>query len=523
MKPTFTAFLRGVIACYPKDKQVELRPAQRVLTKVAFDGIDPIDLPEHEKALATSIFGGAERFTEAQRRTFNWVSGGRAGKSWLCSMRCLHLGCSFDLGRLQPGEHGFGMIVAPDVSLAGQNMDYIRGAVEQVPVLRASIAENNVTSLVLRRGPELVEFVVTAAGVKGRGQRGKSLFCGIGDEGAIFRDSKTGKINDSEIIKAMRLRVMLGGQVLWPSTPYGKAGTLWEQHERNWGHPVDCMAAWAPTILLRDEPHKLEEIRLEYIADPENAAREFGAQFMDSTASQFFDAQSIAGAAGQVGIPGEALPGDVITAGADFGFVKNTSAVVVGAWREGVYHVLAIDERKPVEGAPLRPSETVGALGRVVAGFKHDVVMADGHYREAVREHLEPAGVYLLSAPEGSDGKARVYAKVRALLREGRIKLPAHDRLLRQLREVEVKYAAGSGDRVSISSPTWSDGAHGDLVAALVLAVWQDYGATVPTPSPVLTPEEREAARGIAMEHRHLARAHEAQNPKRSVASAWRR
>lgn len=475
----FTDFLRRVVSCYPKDKQVDLRPGQRVLAKVAFDGIDPADLPEHERALASSIFGGAQRFTAEQRRTFTWVSGGRAGKSWLCSMRCLHLGCTFDLGRLQPGEHGYGMSVAPDKALAGQNLDYVKGAVEQVPSLRGAVLEDNATSLVLRRGSERVEFAVTAAGVKGRGQRGKSLFCGVADELAIFRDSKTGKVNDGEIIAAMRPRIMLGGQLLLPSTPYGKSGELWEHYERNWGHPVDAMAAWAPTITLRDEPHKLEEIRLEYLRDPENAAREFGALFVESTSRQFFDGPSLGAAAGTVSIPGEALHGDVVTAGADFGFVKNTSAVVVGAWREGVYHVLAVEERVPSEGAPLRPSEAVLSLGRIVAGFGHDAVMADGHYREAVREHLEPTGVYLRSAPEGADGKARTYAKLRAMLREGKVKLPAHERLLRQLREVEVRYSPGSGDKVSISSPTWSDGAHGDLVAALVLAVWQDHGTEV--------------------------------------------
>jgi hypothetical protein len=53
------------------------------------------------------------------------------------------------------------------------------------------------------------------------------------------------------------------------------------------------------------------------------------------------------------------------------------------------------------------------------------------------------------------------------------VRLPRHDRLLRQLREVTVRPLTGGG--MSVSSPR-SPGGHGDLVSALVLALWQEHG-----------------------------------------------
>lgn len=450
-------------------------PGQRVACAVAFDGVDPADLVGEDRELARLIFGAAERFTPQQRRIFAAVCGGRAGKTRLFSaMRLLHLGLTLDLSRLAPGEPGYCMIVGPKVTHAEQVLGYVKGAIDEVPALRDAVVSRTKREVVLRRKDKLVSFLCTGASVRGDAQRGKSLLGFAMDEAAFFRDEETGAVNDVDLFQAMMPRLIPEGQAIVPSTPWTKAGLLWDFYERNHGHPVDAIVAHAPTLTLRSDAKIREQVELARIQDEANARRELDAVFVDLDTSRFFDQASVDTCIGDYA---QAETGDEATAGADFGFVKNSSAVVVGVWRGGTYHVLAVEEQRPRDGAPLRPSETIASLGRIVAAHGCDVVLADGHYREAVREHLEPTGVYLRSAPEGSDGKAKAYAKLRALLREGRLVLPPHDRLIRQVREVEVRYLAG--ERLSISSPVWADGAHGDLVAALVLAVWQDHGTEV--------------------------------------------
>jgi phage terminase large subunit-like protein len=117
-------------------------------------------------------------------------------------------------------------------------------------------------------------------------------------------------------------------------------------------------------------------------------------------------------------------------------------------------------------------------------------VMADAHYRESVREHLDAAGISLRPAPEGQSGKAESYAKLKTLFREARVRLPEHERLARQIREVVGKPTSGGG--MSIQSPVSPDGSHGDLVSALVLALYQASGHTVAAPTPTRDSPEYE-------------------------------
>lgn len=479
MKPTFTQFCAGI--------GITLEPGQLVACKVAFDGVDPCDLEGEERELARRIFGQVERFTKTQRRIFGAVCGARAGKSRLFSAtRLLHLGLTVDLSRLAPEEPGYGMIVGPKMTHAKQVLAYVRGALRSVPQLAGAIVRDSAEEIVIRRGRHLVSFLCAAASVRGDTQRGKSLFAFTLEEAAFFRDAETGAVNDVDLFQAMMPRLLPDGQAIVPSTPYVKAGLLFELWLRNFGHAVDAVVAHAPTLVLRSEPGIVEQVALVRLQDPANARRELDAEFMSLDASRFFDDASVSAAVSPTTSP---EPGDSITAGGDFGFVKNTSALVVGAWRGRVYHVLHVVELLPVDGAPLVPSETIGAFAREAKGFGVDLVMADAHYREAVREHLGTSGAYLKAAPEGQQGKADTYAKLRVMFREGRLKLPDHPRLLRQIREVEARLLAGGG--IAISSPTWSDGAHGDIVAALVLATWQDHGAVVREPPLSQTAEEK--------------------------------
>jgi|HubBroStandDraft_6_1064221.scaffolds.fasta_scaffold771309_2 hypothetical protein len=71
----------------------------------------------------------------------------------------------------------------------------------------------------------------------------------------------------------------------------------------------------------------------------------------------------------------------------------------------GVATVADIVELRPSRGAPLKPSTVVQDFTAVLRRHGAGHLRADGHYREAIREHLDAARLELLSAPEGSNGK----------------------------------------------------------------------------------------------------------------------
>lgn len=501
---------------------IKLEPGQLVTCKVAFDGIDPIDLPPDERDLARKIFGDVDRFTEDQRRVFVAPCGARAGKTRLfTAMRLLYLGLTCDLSDLAPGETAFGMIVGPKKTHGKQALAYIKGVIRQIPALWNSRVVWGAEHVEIRRPGGNVAWIVAGASAKGDTQRGKSLFGASLEEAAFFKDEDSGLVNDKEIFDAIDPRIMTGGQILVPSTPWAEEGLLWDLYTENWGHPVDAVAAHASTLVLRSDPKLRVRIEKLYKKNPANAKREFGAEFMTMGSFVFFDKALVEAAlSDEAYVP---LPGDALIAGGDLGFVKNSSALGLGARRgppkARTLAVASLIERIPAAG-PLKPSETVKLFAAHTKRFGAAGVMSDGHYRETMREELAENDLAVLAAPEGAAGKKDSYDALRELFLEGRIVLhkgELTDRLVKQLTEVKAKPTAGGG--MTFTSPVWTDGAHGDLVAAVVLLAAQKWGTEVKA-APVVESQEQQDRR---REREHEERSARAATSKKTLSSAWGR
>lgn len=339
------------------------------------------------------------------------------------------------------------------------------------------------------------------------------------DECAFFRDGSY-KINDEEIFKAATARVLPGGQVIIASTPWAETGLLYDMWKKR---PTSATVAHAPTLLLHDSPLTREIVERETTRDADNAKREYGAVFMTSGTTVFFESSSIDAAMTEEAFAPQ--PGDIIAAGGDFGFRGDSSALVLIAMRAGILHVFDGTEERPEDGAPLKPSKTVEAFAKCIAG-RCEYLMADQHYREAIAEHLETHNLVFAPAPlTPSD----THVRARMLLREGRVKihpLPFRDRMVQQMREVQGRPTSGGG--MSIVYPKWAKGGHGDIVAAWVLAVWQVTGDSVAAPPPVLGTREYEQALVDARHEKFNAKKQEAwwaQKPTedRGGGAWWRR
>jgi hypothetical protein len=169
-------------------------------------------------------------------------------------------------------------------------------------------------------------------------------------------------------------------------------------------------------------------------------------------------------------------------AGCDFGFARNSSVLAVLEQVGAVFELVRLEEVKPARGEPLKPSKVGAQFQATMKACGCGRFAADGHYKESIKEHT--SGLVFDDAPAGQAGKASVFVQARSAMREGRIKLPNDPRLLKQLRQTVSKALPGGG--LAISAPTWRGGEHGDLVSALVLAIWEatrkcnvDWAATM--------------------------------------------
>lgn len=467
---------------------VALEAGQRVYARMLYDGVDPVDLEPDERALAARIFGPVERVPPLARSVVSTVAGGRSGKTYLAALRLLHLALTADLSKLAPGERAFAAIVAPDLDLARQALGYAAGAARQHPQIRAAIAGDTTDALTLRSGKSLVALRPFAASRGGVTGRGKSLVGLLLDETCFFRDAASGVVNDEAIYKAASPRVIEGGQTIVTSTPWAASGLLHALWRDNWGRPRTTLVAHAPTEAMREAPHILAIVARERERDPDNARIEFDAEWGSAGASAFFSADELDGAfdAGlSLGRP--ARPGERTAAGGDLGFARNSSSLAI-VHDLGDQVVLAeLLERRATATARLSPSAVCAEFAAVARGHGCPAITADGHYRETLREHLLAADLALRPAPSPP---SEAWVALRAAAREGRLRVPEHPLLRAQLAAVRSRLAPSG--QIAITQPTTPDGRHGDLAAALALAVWSlgAWGADGPeAPAPAPNPE----------------------------------
>lgn len=163
-----------------------------------------------------------------------------------------------------------------------------------------------------------------------------------------------------------------------------------------------------------------------------------------------------------------------VSAGADFAFRRHSSALVLCGIQNDVAIVTKTIVRTPARGQPLRPSAVATEFVAATVGAGGGYLMADLYYRDAVLEYVTDAGLAWRDAPITPREIADSYLLVKVLMAEGRLKIPRDEELLvEQLRETRVVYKAG-GHITPIHDDT--EGAHGDVVAALVLACWAARG-----------------------------------------------
>lgn len=453
--------------------QLPLTPAQSVLCRVAFDGVDPCRLEGNERELARSLFGDVEKVPPEARRVLVLTLGRGSGKTSLAAAYALYCMLTGDVSRCGPGDVPVVVVVAPDKKTAALSVRMALEMARGVPDIARLLDGETSDGFGLRRHDgRLVAFEAFAASRGGASARGRSILSFLLDEAQFFRSDDGGAfvINDADIFKALIPRLMRSGRGVFLSTPWATETLMSDLFAKNHGNPLTALAAKGPTALMRsDDVHIADIIEIERARDPENAAREFDCDTSASGGGGYFDPAAINDAVDEVPRPLPRIAHHACAVGVDLGFRSDSSALIVVQYDGHYYHVAHVEELRPARGKPLQPSAVVKAFATIAKGYGATHVIADGHYRESIREHLQAHELYVINAPEGVTGKSETFARTRAVLHEGRLRLPDHSRLLRQLREIVSRPTPGGG--LNISSPRRAGGGHGDIVSALVLAV----------------------------------------------------
>lgn len=454
---------------------VVLTQGQRVLVSVAFDRVEPRDLHPSDRETARLIFGPIEVVPEVARAVLVAVCGARGGKSYvLGALYSLYRALTGDLSKLAAGEVAVAVIVAPDLRLARQAMRYALGAAKAVPSLARLIVSETSDAFTLQRpdgGLVAIECLPATRG--GSALRGRTLVSAVLDESAFFRDSDS-VINDEELFRAVAPRVLPGGMVVIASTPWAEAGLLHSEFAKNHGHPKTAVGAWAPTLLLRGhDPSVQAVVAREEARDPENARREYGAEFAQASEA-LFSSEDIAAACEPRGDL-DRVKGVTYACSIDLAMRSDFSVALVGH-----------RELRSVEGQPPRDMLVVDVarawkpernkrldvevLEFEIAGlanyYRAPKILADGWGADFFGARLRTRGILLDEQSMAPTAQAHRAGLLAAMFRQKRIGLPDDPELRKQLGQIRVTRSAGGHMR--FASPD-RKGSHDDYPKALML------------------------------------------------------
>lgn len=459
---------------------LELTTGQRVVAKVAFGDHNPCDLDGAEYDLAIVMFGGLETVPSGAKRFVCLRLGRGSGKTTLCAAYAVYCAVCQPV-KVGPGDTPYVITIAPDKDTAKLSISMAREMVRRQPAIERLIVSDEKTSITLRRPDgQQVKIEAFAASRGGSSVRGRTILAFLLDEAEFFTsnadgDGKSYSVNDTDLFRALKPRLVRNGKGMLVSTPWPVETLMGAMFERNWGKPVDAVAVKAPTLLVRgDDPDVAANVADEYLKDPENARREYDCEVDGLFGECFFDQSAVSTSISQDQFPGQYNPLLPTAAAMDLGFKHDSSTLAIVQFDGRKYNLVHLMEKRPKPGAPLKPSEVIRDFAIVAKRYGCNSVVSDGHYRESVKEHLAEYQLGLIDAPEGMKGKQESFSRVRAVLHEGNVTLPASDittRLIAQTKTVTAKPAPGGG--LSIRIPRKVGLGHGDLISAWVLAVYK--------------------------------------------------
>lgn len=367
------------------------------------------------------------------------ICGRRSGKSFISAVIAVYLACFKDwLPFLSPGEQGYIFIIAVDKKQAGIIKAYISGLLHGNKILEGMVDRETREGIVLRNR---VTLAVKTSSF--RSVRGYTLLCAILEELAFWRSEESAN-PDKEILAAVRpaLATIPDSLLIGISTPYSRAGVLWELYKQNWGK-AEGPLIWRAATHTMNPTIPRETIDQAFREDPEAAAAEWAAEFR-SDITAFIPSELIEG----VTVPGRyELP--KVEGVQYFGFTdpsggRQDSFTLAVSHRsaEGRAVLDVLRERK----SPFNPESVTIEFSDILKTYGLAKVRGDRFSGEWVSESFRKSGI-LYEASEKT--ASELYLEILPMLASGAVELLDHRRLRTQFANLERRTRAGGKDLIT--------------------------------------------------------------------------
>jgi hypothetical protein len=347
-----------------------------------------------------------------------------------------------------------------------------------------------------------VEIVVATNSY--RSVRGRSIIVAIFDETAFWQSEESAN-PDFEVYAAVSpgLITLPGAMLIGISTPYRRAGLLFDRWRRCYGKPdPDVLVVRGPSTVFNPTlPQSIIDQAIE--RDPEAAAAEWLAEWRSDLADFVSrDTVDAATVPGRFELPPIADVSYVAFVDPSGGSADSMTLAI--GHREGEHIVVdAIRERRP----PFSPADVVAEFAEMLASYGISSVSGDRYGGEWPAERFREHGIDYRPAEHP---KSDLYRELLPVLNAGRIEFLDHPRLAAQLLRLERRTARGGRDSIDHAPGAHDDIANAVAGVAVALAggtgparcrgLWDWYHQEAerrgwrPTPAPARVPLSAEAA-----------------------------
>jgi hypothetical protein len=482
-----------------KPRWDELSAPQRTILK-AFYGLNLTD----EELVYWSIFQGGATYNELYEVTnvtlvpyvpkeysrLVPILGRRSGKTdFVVSTAAAY---EITLGGhkqyVRPGQEFKCLFFAQSKGDAEKNMNFIKLALEESPVLKTEIKEAIATEIRLKNG--LIVDPVPVGKAVGRGHAIPVVIC---DEAAFWYTDPNAANPDYEVLRAVSYAQLQfpNPKIFIPSTPWAEQGIVWDafkagtqgrklqcddcKRKSNFicEHPLDAREKYTDTLVCHASTaamqnplitrKRLVEIRRE---DPEAYPRESGAQFIKSV-SGWLNTKKIEESI-DAGVYQRARLKDKpfeYVACIDPAFRKDSFALTVGHHdaKLGIVQDF-IRYWEPQPGEPLKPGNVLDEIKVHLDTYGISSVYSDQYQLESLQQLALDRNFTINGYDFTGTSKAKICGSFKVVLDNSRLRLLEHELQKQQLEKLQRQVLQAG--HIRIAAPP---GQHDDLAMVLIL------------------------------------------------------
>lgn len=339
------------------------------------------------------------------------------------------------------------------------------------PFLSGSIVEDTSKMFVLSNGSRILSVPASQRQI-----RGWPVDLLIVDE-AGFIDQEVWRSAEPTIIARP------GSRVLLCSTPWGGPEHFFRQlWRRGMDAPSEQLEAWHWPSSVSPLVDKELLAQIQERESPHYFAMEFLAEWVDDVGAYFKEAELASGVSDYDLVPPEEAHDTVLAAvvgGVDWGFSRDSNALAVLADR-------GVDERGRqrfwlpwIEGDPGIPYaqwvDYVASTSSLAGGgYRYQLLVCETNGvgmmpSQMLDSAFAALGGHGVVVPQTTSTRSKedAFGYIKILLQQGRLDLPNHPELLKQLRGLQYELLPSGGMRIAVPDRL----GHDDLAMALAMAV----------------------------------------------------